>query len=38
MTTKATLSQALKLATITGTGKLTNHINVLRMLGSNMIL
>jgi hypothetical protein len=38
MATKATLSEALKLATVTGTGKLTDNINMLRMLGNNMII
>jgi hypothetical protein len=36
MTTKTALGQALKRTR--RTGKLTNNINVLRMLGNNMIL
>lgn len=38
MTTKSSLSEALKGTVVTRTGKLADNINVLRMLGDNMIL
>jgi hypothetical protein len=38
MTTKPTLGETLKATIFTRTGKLADHINMLRMLGNNMIL